>query len=335
MNTEDIISALSSFEVGKLPKAALQAAVANQDAVTPILLDHLKETIALGDDLPKHHNTTLLFFSAYLLAQFREPKALPLMVELVSASPKTVSRLLGYVISESLGRMLASIMSNAEVDAIETLQPLIENDHTHPQVRNAALGALVTHAAYGQITDVALMDYFESLYQGKLERKQNAVWDGLIFNTMVAGLVELEADVLSVHQEGLMVETMLDEDGIKTMLQAHPGEIKAPSYKNLTYIDDCVSELENWAAFMSTPEKAVQPQVAASVATRSGEVQHVNRPWPAKKPVKSKRPIGQKQALFKPPMTPSKEPLVRNGAKVGRNDPCLCGSGKKFKKCCG
>ncbi|POB70937.1 hypothetical protein CRN59_06920 [Vibrio vulnificus] len=21
--------------------------------------------------------------------------------------------------------------------------------------------------------------------------------------------------------------------------------------------------------------------------------------------------------------------------KVGRNDPCICGSGKKFKKCCG
>jgi uncharacterized protein YecA (UPF0149 family) len=23
------------------------------------------------------------------------------------------------------------------------------------------------------------------------------------------------------------------------------------------------------------------------------------------------------------------------GKKVGRNDPCPCGSGKKFKKCCG
>jgi uncharacterized protein YecA (UPF0149 family) len=22
------------------------------------------------------------------------------------------------------------------------------------------------------------------------------------------------------------------------------------------------------------------------------------------------------------------------GRKVGRNDPCLCGSGKKYKKCC-
>ena len=30
-----------------------------------------------------------------------------------------------------------------------------------------------------------------------------------------------------------------------------------------------------------------------------------------------------------------KTPYVRKGAKVGRNDPCPCGSGKKYKKCCG
>ncbi len=28
-------------------------------------------------------------------------------------------------------------------------------------------------------------------------------------------------------------------------------------------------------------------------------------------------------------------PKVNEGPKVGRNDPCTCGSGKKFKKCCG
>jgi uncharacterized protein YecA (UPF0149 family) len=28
-------------------------------------------------------------------------------------------------------------------------------------------------------------------------------------------------------------------------------------------------------------------------------------------------------------------PFRRSDAKVGRNDPCPCGSGKKFKKCCG
>jgi len=29
------------------------------------------------------------------------------------------------------------------------------------------------------------------------------------------------------------------------------------------------------------------------------------------------------------------KPIVRAGPKVGRNDPCPCGSGKKYKKCCG
>lgn len=29
------------------------------------------------------------------------------------------------------------------------------------------------------------------------------------------------------------------------------------------------------------------------------------------------------------------EPFVRETPKVGRNDPCPCGSGKKYKKCCG
>ena len=28
-------------------------------------------------------------------------------------------------------------------------------------------------------------------------------------------------------------------------------------------------------------------------------------------------------------------PFSEGGTKVGRNDPCFCGSGKKFKKCCG
>jgi len=29
------------------------------------------------------------------------------------------------------------------------------------------------------------------------------------------------------------------------------------------------------------------------------------------------------------------QPIVREGEKIGRNDPCHCGSGKKYKKCCG
>jgi len=31
-----------------------------------------------------------------------------------------------------------------------------------------------------------------------------------------------------------------------------------------------------------------------------------------------------------PPLT-----VAREGPKIGRNEPCPCGSGKKYKKCCG
>lgn len=38
-----------------------------------------------------------------------------------------------------------------------------------------------------------------------------------------------------------------------------------------------------------------------------------------------------------PELTPNSVPLqpIANPDKIGRNDPCLCGSGKKYKKCCG
>ena len=29
------------------------------------------------------------------------------------------------------------------------------------------------------------------------------------------------------------------------------------------------------------------------------------------------------------------KPVLRDAPKIGRNDPCPCGSGKKYKKCCG
>ena len=39
--------------------------------------------------------------------------------------------------------------------------------------------------------------------------------------------------------------------------------------------------------------------------------------------------INSNQAAGKP------EPVINNEPKVGRNDPCPCGSGKKYKNCCG
>ena len=53
-------------------------------------------------------------------------------------------------------------------------------------------------------------------------------------------------------------------------------------------------------------------------------------------PVRVQRPIEREQVM-KPdaPNAGAQTPYRNKGEKVGRNDPCPCGSGKKYKNCCG
>jgi preprotein translocase subunit SecA len=46
----------------------------------------------------------------------------------------------------------------------------------------------------------------------------------------------------------------------------------------------------------------------------------------------SKRPQGSRVSEAS---TPESATVVRTGEKIGRNDPCPCGSGKKYKHCHG
>jgi len=39
---------------------------------------------------------------------------------------------------------------------------------------------------------------------------------------------------------------------------------------------------------------------------------------------------GEDEAPLPPPVEP-----IQKDKEIGRNDPCPCGSGKKYKKCCG
>ena len=53
---------------------------------------------------------------------------------------------------------------------------------------------------------------------------------------------------------------------------------------------------------------------------------------PAPMPVPQKVTLGRGEEA---PEQDKEKPVTRQGDKVGRNDPCPCGSGKKHKKCCG
>ena len=46
-------------------------------------------------------------------------------------------------------------------------------------------------------------------------------------------------------------------------------------------------------------------------------------------------PLDQLPAIMAAVRTPAPPPALQHAPKIGRNAPCPCGSGKKFKKCCG
>jgi preprotein translocase subunit SecA len=86
----------------------------------------------------------------------------------------------------------------------------------------------------------------------------------------------------------------------------------------------------------STPPQPTRPRadaVAASAAARAGEPQHL--PAVARE-IERRQQRQQKDLQYQTGPAQAEAPKpVKVGAKVGRNDPCPCGSGKKYKKCHG
>lgn len=70
-----------------------------------------------------------------------------------------------------------------------------------------------------------------------------------------------------------------------------------------------------------------------NTVTRFFKVRVVRNQSPLQAPIQTQK--DQVQSLSdNRPGNVSKQQTVRKGVKVGRNDPCPCGSGKKYKKCC-
>ena len=61
----------------------------------------------------------------------------------------------------------------------------------------------------------------------------------------------------------------------------------------------------------------------------------VPKPQQEMKRVEVAKPISEGFAGGGQKQPQKKAPVVNKTPKVGRNDPCPCGSGKKYKKCCG
>ena len=82
--------------------------------------------------------------------------------------------------------------------------------------------------------------------------------------------------------------------------------------------------------------QAQHAQAASPLAIAAAQAQAQARQAQGAPPPGMGQPVGAPPPGMEPPQAPQPIAPVRNDApKVGRNDPCPCGSGRKHKKCCG
>lgn len=307
--TEKILSDIE-YNTGVFPLETLQYAVTQKDKIIPELLDILDYTCANAEELAEQEDYFAHIYAMFLLAQFREPRAYSKIFELVKKPGDIPHHLLGDVITGDLSRLLASVCDG---DA-ELIKQLIEDDSVEDEyVRGDAIKALVVLVANGIKSRDEIMEYFRSLYRGKLKREFSQVWNALVYESCALHPLEVIEDIRQAYEEDLVDPFYIGIEDIEEYLKKKQEDVcnQLKIDRQYSLIDDIIKELSWWAAFDEHKEESIEKDTNNSTKLLLQSENRLNI---------------KKKALVQP---------IVNDVKIGRNEPCPCGSGKKYKKCCG
>jgi uncharacterized protein DUF1186/SEC-C motif-containing protein len=290
MDVQEIIEKLEYFE-GTFPRRALQEAVAKKEEITPALLEILERAADDVEAVPDRYMAHI--YAMYLLAQFREPRAYPVIVRFFSHPGEAVHDATGDVVTEDLKSILASVSCGDD----SLIKQLVENPDVNEYVRMATLDALVCLVAEGEKSREEVLEYFRILFRTGLFHRDRAeepdlFWAGLVSAANDLYPDEVYEEIKQAFQAGLIDESFIDLKWVdRTLARGKETVLAELQHHRFGLVRDVIKAIEWWACF-----RPVQPQPAQAM--------------PAMQQAAQRR-------------------------KIGRNEPCPCGSGKKYKKCCG
>src|SRR5262249_51407724 len=115
-------------------------------------------------------------YAIYLLAQFREKRAYPLIIQLASAPPALIDDLFGNIVVEDLHNILASVSSGDT----SLIAGLAANAEAEEYVRGAAIRSWLSLLIAGEKSRDETIAYYKSLFEGGLKDKNYVVWSELV-----------------------------------------------------------------------------------------------------------------------------------------------------------
>lgn len=304
MHIEDILNHFDDPR-GCFPKEALNAALEQKEAITPYLLSILKDTISNYEVVDDYHMDYT--FSLYILSKFREKQAFPYILALASLPDEWPEELLGDCITEALARFIVSTFN----DDLGEIKKLIENSNLNEWSRNAALKSLLGFVALDKLKRDELIDYIRTLFHSPLADDED-------FVTRLVGIAsdiypeELMDEINKAFEEDKVDTFYIDKPWINRMLAMGKEEcLNKHVYNNQSHlpIDDVEQEMSWMNAFHKKSDRLLS--IEQDLQQNMWNMEY-NDHFESKVPTT----------------------FIRSIPKLGRNDPCHCGSGVKFKKCC-
>jgi len=295
MDLEAIEQALSYY-TGTLPEDALRSAVSQRETVTPLLLSSLQKIADNPERFANEDDYILPVFALFLLAEFREHKAYLIVVSIFTTNDEDFIDAFGDFVTEDLQRVLASICT----DDLEPIKRVIESPSINQYVRSEFLRSLVNLYFQKKISREYIVEYFLYLFNEGLEKDDNFLWTSLVSCCCDIYPEEFLEKIKNCFDQQLVDLMVIEYEEVLECIDHGKDNVlfeHATAYGGP--VSDTVSILQKWAYF------------GGGVYSFDFEKLRESLHIPIERPT-----------------------TVRNTTKIGRNNPCICGSGKKYKKCC-
>jgi hypothetical protein len=282
----------------------MQWALDHWDEAGPGLVA-LLERCAAGLDRTEETKRAL-FFVLHLVGERRETSAFPTLCRLL-AEREVSEEILGDAISEHLRDILISTFNGDT----QPLRSVVESTDVDEFARGAALEAMAYLAGTGAFAEGEMRDYLLHLYSNLQPQNECYVWVTWIVAAANLGYHDLADRAEHLIERGFTPHRAIDMRDFGKLLQLtldDPERMAGFEYDRVAPFDDAIGSLSGWYYFSEQYKED-----EARRAERSEDDDAVDA------------------ALLR---YGSGEPYVNVLRHVGRNDPCPCGSGKKYKRCC-
>jgi Protein of unknown function (DUF1186)/SEC-C motif len=300
MDVERILHELS--QQGPLPTEAILAAREKREALVPRFI----EAFERYTDDPGHEPPDLLFMAFHLLGEWHERSSYRPLVRFLRSRPEDVERALGDATTETANRVMAQVFDGDP----QPLYALILDPAADEYIRSEMCETLAVVTLRGNMPREEIIRFLRACFDDLKDEKECFVWSGWLAAVAMLGLEDFTPLANAVFDGERITSGVMEFRHFEEDLQRASNHPDSPWPKNSKARDpwtDTIAELSTWYAFS---DKHLEEQ-------RTGRRIPTEKRW-----------MPDWGALW------TQAPAVNVHRDVGRNDPCPCGSGLKFKKCC-